>query len=117
MSFAVRTDGIYGCRAVAGPEEVQGHEEFSLIYVQLPTINLEAESERSWRDGALQAVAWLRERHRDQQDIGADTTLNPEQFTELLVYIQALRDWPQSSEFPDKEYRPLPPDWISGQVH
>ncbi|VVN31469.1 hypothetical protein PS663_04876 [Pseudomonas fluorescens] len=55
---------------------------------------------------------WLRERHRDQQEIGADATLESEQFKELLVYTQALRDWPQSPNFPNIEYRPVTPTWI-----
>ncbi len=59
---------------------------------------------------------WLRERHRDQVEISEQTTLTAEQFAELLVYMQALRDWPQTSEFPDSLYRPVPPSWIAHQV-
>lgn len=75
-----------------------------------------AKLERKWRDGELASVLWLRERHRDQQEVGGDTSLSPEQFAELLVYLQALRDWPQASEFPDSIYRPVPPSWIAQQV-
>ncbi|WP_154845358.1 phage tail assembly chaperone [Pseudomonas fluorescens] len=75
-----------------------------------------AKLERKWRDGELASVLWLRERHRDQQEVGGDTSLSPEQFAELLVYLQALRDWPQASEFPDSLYRPVPPSWIAQQV-
>lgn len=75
-----------------------------------------AKLERKWRDSELASVLWLRERHRDQQEVGGDTSLSPEQFAELLVYLQALRDWPQASEFPDSLYRPVPPSWIAQQV-
>lgn len=75
-----------------------------------------AKLERKWRDGELASVLWLRERHRDQQEVGGDTSLSPEQFAELLVYLQELRDWPQKSEFPDIHYRPVPPTWIAQQV-
>jgi len=75
-----------------------------------------AKLERKWRDGELASVLWLRERHRDQQEVGGDTSLSPEQFAELLVYLQELRDWPQASEFPDSLYRPVPPSWIAQQA-
>lgn len=71
------------------------------------------EAERTWRDGELAACMWLRERHRDQQEIGHPTTLSAEQFVELLTYMQALRDWPQSPEFPAEEHRPQQPIWIN----
>lgn len=47
--------------------------------------------ERSWRDAVLSSVEWLRERHRDQKEVGIDATLPSEHFKELLVYMQALR--------------------------
>ncbi|PLR61499.1 hypothetical protein QCBJ_23350 [Pseudomonas sp. QC2] len=59
---------------------------------------------------------WLRERHRDQQEIGGSTTLSDDQFAELLVHMQALRDWPQSPAFPASEYRPVAPAWIAEQT-
>ena len=71
-----------------------------------------AAQERAWRDIELSSVMWLRERHRDQLEIGTTTTLAPVQFAELLTYIQALRDWPQSDVFPDSTGRPVPPAWL-----
>jgi len=68
--------------------------------------------ERAWRDGELLKVLWLRDRHRDQLEISDSTTLTAERFSELLVYVQALRDWPQSPEFPDSQFRPTAPGWI-----
>lgn len=70
--------------------------------------------ERAWRDGELSSVLWLRERHRDQLEIGRATTLSPDQFAELLTFLQVLRDWPQSDVFPDISGRPLPPAWLIG---
>ena len=75
-----------------------------------------ASAERAVRDGELLSVEWLRNRHRDQLDIGVDTTLTPAQFKELLVYLQALRDWPQSEHFPKIEHRPVAPPWIAEQT-
>lgn len=71
-----------------------------------------ARAERTWRDGILASMVWLRDRHRDQLEIGSPTSLTTEQFAELLVFMQALRDWPQSSSFPDTDQRPTTPEWI-----
>jgi hypothetical protein len=113
MSFAVRNDGIYRCRSVGGPDELLPGEYFSDTYVSLSAGESGADVERSWRDGELVGMMWLRERHRDQVEIEADTTLSAEQFKELLIYMQALRDWPQSPEFPDTQQRPKEPSWLS----
>ncbi|MCO7519453.1 phage tail assembly chaperone [Pseudomonas sp. 1] len=72
--------------------------------------------ERAWRDAQLSRVQWLRDRHRDQVEIDATPTLTPEQFNKLLVYLQALRDWPQSEHFPKIDHRPVAPPWIAEQT-
>ncbi|WP_454863729.1 phage tail assembly chaperone [Pseudomonas hormoni] len=116
MSFAVRNDGVYRCRSIGGPEELLPDEVFSAVYVPLLSVGVDIDAERSWRDGELASLMWLRERHRDQMEIAVDTTLTGEQFTELLLYMQALRDWPQSPDFPNSEHRPLAPAWIADQT-
>lgn len=73
-------------------------------------------TERIWRDSALDAVKWLRERHRDEMDLEIASTLSAEQFKGLLTYLQALRDWPQSPDFPTQALRPIQPDWITDQT-
>jgi len=65
--------------------------------------------ERAWRDGVISLLIESRDRHRDEVELGIDTTLTAAQFAELLAYIQKLRDWPQSPEFPDQSKRPQPP--------
>lgn len=69
-------------------------------------------AEREWRDAEIESVKWLRERHRDEVDSSRPTTLTPVQSGELLDYVQALRDWPQSLKFPTLKYRPKKPAWI-----
>ncbi|MEN5236595.1 MULTISPECIES: phage tail assembly chaperone [Pseudomonas] len=91
--------------------EVQAHIERVTAAQSLP-----ADSERQWRDAELSALIWLRDRHRDQLELGAATTLTPEQFAELLEYMQQLRDWPQSVAFPDSAQRPVAPPWIAEQT-
>jgi|GEM_PF-193113 len=68
--------------------------------------------ERIWRDSELERVKWLRERHRDEVELGLSTTLAVEQYEELLAYMQDLRTWPQSTGFPDDSERPVVPAWV-----
>lgn len=91
-----------------------GTAEGRPIWIRLPDLTTEqmAASERAWRDTTLDELIGIRDRHRDQLEIGAETTLSGQQFTELLIYMQALRDWPQSDSFPNAEYRPTQPSWI-----
>lgn len=79
---------------------------------KVETVAERKEAERYWRDGELSARQWLRDRHRDEQDLGRPTTISNEQFAEFLAYLQALRDWPQAQAFPDMQKRPPAPDWI-----
>lgn len=81
-----------------------------------PTVEDVVARERAWRGYELSSVKWLRERHRDQLEIEVDPTLSEAQFKELLVYMQALRDWPQSSDFPNSERRPVAPSWLANQT-
>lgn len=97
------------------PGKVRSHDAQGLpILIDPPGLTADevAAQERAWRDGELAARQWLRDRHRDEQDLGRATTLSEAQFAELLEYLQALRDWPQTQAFPDTALRPVPPDWI-----
>ncbi|MFC3944286.1 phage tail protein [Pseudomonas gingeri NCPPB 3146 = LMG 5327] len=100
------------------PGKVRAHDEHGLPYLidaPLTVVDLAAQ-EREWRNIELSAVTWLRDRHRDQSDIGVATTLTDVQFAELLRYMQALRDWPQSDDFPAQGSRPIAPAWIADQA-
>ncbi|MFK3641392.1 tail fiber assembly protein [Pseudomonas protegens] len=77
-----------------------------------PTDEQLADEERSWRDRTFLTASGIRDRHRDELELGIPTTLLPEQFKELLAYMQALREWPQSSDFPLFECRPAAPVWL-----
>ncbi|QIH08908.1 phage tail protein [Pseudomonas sp. BIOMIG1BAC] len=100
------------------PGKIRAHDEAGRPYlIDAPVVPPDpAADERAWRDGELANVLWLRERHRDQLEANAAPTLSAEQFKELLTYIQALRDLPQSPDFPNNENRPLPPVWLARQM-
>ncbi|WP_267269466.1 phage tail assembly chaperone [Pseudomonas protegens] len=97
------------------PGKVRGHDETGLPILVDPPCDYVGE-ERIWRDTELASVVWLRDRHRDELDLGAESHLTPEQFEQLLAYLQALRNWPQSPDFPQIEHRPVAPPWIAEQT-
>lgn len=68
--------------------------------------------ERAWRDGEIASHTWLRDRHSDEILQELPTTLTEAQHTELLTYIQLLRDWPAHADFPDTANRPEKPSWL-----
>ena len=103
---------------VSPPQYKQlGSESGRPAWIDLPEPSPQESSslERAWRDAELSGLVWLRDRHRDQLEIEIETTLTSEQFAELLVYMQALRDWPQAEYFPVIEHRPVAPPWIAEQ--
>ncbi|WP_256250565.1 phage tail assembly chaperone [Pseudomonas sp. NBRC 111123] len=73
-------------------------------------------AERAWRDAAMMKPCAARDRHRDEQELFRRTSLTPERYVELLEYIQKLRDWPQSTDFPDISQRPTAPAWFPEQT-
>lgn len=99
--------------------KVRDHDADGLpILIDPPTQTLDELSEfaRGWRDVQIARVNWLRERHRDQVEMGQQPTLTPEQFSELLSYVRSLRDWPQLPGFPSADSRPIEPDWVAEQI-
>lgn len=102
---------------IANPEpgKVRSHDKNGLpiLIDPLPATAEElAAIERSWRDLAIERVKWIRERYRDESDMGGATSITAARFSELLTYIQKLRDWPDSSSFPDSTKRPPIPGWV-----
>ncbi|WP_413791976.1 MULTISPECIES: tail fiber assembly protein [unclassified Pseudomonas] len=106
-------------RVIANPEpgKIRSHDHEGLpILIDPPPATAEelASAERMWRDARIESVRWLRERHQDEVDSARPTTLTGDQLRELLDYVQALRDWPQTPYFPNLERRPVAPLWIAG---
>ena len=59
----------------------------------------------------LSSTDWYSIRHRDQLAAEQPTSLTADQYAELLVYRQALRDWPVSGDV--GEAYPVKPEWLS----
>lgn len=56
---------------------------------------------REKRDSLINKEVWKLQRHEQEKTLGIDTTLTDEQYIKLLKYIQALRELPQQTGFPD----------------
>lgn len=112
---AIEVQAELWARMVSETDGVWVHLDGAITKQPLPPPSAEvlSASERAWRDEAVASTEWLVNRHRDEQDMQLATTLTAEQFAELLVYRQALRDWPQSQAFPDAEQRPVAPAFLS----
>ncbi|MGK4474153.1 hypothetical protein [Aeromonas molluscorum] len=67
---------------------------------------------RTQRDTCIASAMWIVERHRGQVQLGGKTSITPEQYTELLTYQQALRDWPTRVGWPEISMPPEP-DWLT----
>ncbi|WP_073673014.1 phage tail assembly chaperone [Pseudomonas aeruginosa] len=102
---------------IANPEpgKVRDHDAAGLPILVDPTPESGEVTERRWRDAEIVRVSWLRDRHRDEAELGIATTLEAAQFHSLLAYIQQLRDWPQATPFPNAEERPQAPAWVASQ--
>lgn len=91
-----------------------GHDADGLPILIDLTIEQQTALARGWRDSEIMRVQWLRDRHLDEQITGVRSTLSAENFSELLIYVQALRDWPENTSFPNAVTRPTAPQWIAG---
>ncbi|WP_156669330.1 phage tail assembly chaperone [Pseudomonas sp. DR 5-09] len=87
-----------------------------LVSPEPPSVEYLAEVERAWRDVQLSVTDALVARHRDELEEGGSTYLTAEQYAELQAYRRQLRDWPQGSQFPLAEHRPIAPPWLIEQV-
>lgn len=72
--------------------------------------------ERVWRDQRLLETDGVVARHRDEQEEGSETTLAARQYSDLQAYRRALRNWPESGEFPLIDHRPAAPPWLAEQT-
>ena len=81
-----------------------------------PTAEELTAAERMSRDRMLLLTDSLVARHRDELEAERSTTITVEQYKQLQIYRQALRDWPETVGFPMVDKRPLLPDWLARLV-
>ena len=65
-----------------------------------PVEEKEAEA-RAERDRRIDAIRWRIERYQTQEAAGLETTDTEENYKEILLYVQALRDIPKQAGFPE----------------
>lgn len=105
--------GTINIAALAAQIGQPAQRSLGLSRMASPQLDDPASIERGYRDQLLASTEWLVNRQRDERDLGRATSLTTEQFQELLVYRQALRDWTLSPLFPDPQARPKEPQWLS----
>lgn len=64
---------------------------------------------RSQRDGRIEAVQWIVQRHQSEMALALATTLDAAAYLELQQYVQQLRDVPSQAGFPLSIDWPPPP--------
>lgn len=106
LQLTQETDGVW----VIDKDKKITKQPFPVLEPDYPLI------ERQWRDAEVDRVKWLRERHRDESELKLKTSITDDQYSDLLIYIQELRDWPQSKSFPSESKRPVAPEWITDQA-
>lgn len=114
---AVEIDDQRYDTVIANPKAgtARAHDDEGLpVLVELAPLSDEELSQeaKAWRDQTFDRVVWLRDRHRDEVELMKATTLSDSEYQELLVYLQALRKWPQAKKFPSKRSRPKRPAWL-----
>ena len=82
------------------------------VDIKPPSLEEMAEIKRAMRDAELDASSWLVERHRDEVEHLTSTSLSSDNYSELQVYRQKLRDWPAQHDWPDIDMPPAP-DWLA----
>src|SRR5471030_315778 len=96
----------------------RSHDDQGLpVLVELAPLSDEQllQEAKAWRDKEFDRVVWLRDRHRDELELMKSTTLSDADYQALLVYLQALRKWPQAKKFPAKRSRPKKPAWTTAE--
>lgn len=65
------------------------------------TTDEKAAEARAERDRRINAIRWRIERYQTQAAAGLETTDTAEHYKAILLYVQALRDVPEQSGFPE----------------
>ncbi|MCI4604081.1 hypothetical protein [Pseudomonas fluorescens] len=68
---------------------------------------------RLWAETSLQNTEALVSQYRDARDLEGPTPITAEQFTGLLTWRQAVREWPKAKRYPAESSRPNAPQWLS----
>ncbi|UDI91149.1 phage tail assembly chaperone [Pseudomonas sp. IAC-BECa141] len=97
------------------PKKMSSRPNGQPVLIDPPPLDVEAlaDTERAWRDAQLALTDPLVSRHRDEIEEGGATSITAEQYAELQAYRRQLRDWPQGSQFPFAEHRPIAPMWLT----
>jgi hypothetical protein len=80
-----------------------------LVVKQAADLAMQWESLRDDRDEAITACDWVIQRHREQVELSATTSITNGQYMAWLDYRQQLRDFPSTVQDPASAVLPTPP--------
>ena len=106
--IAINESGDFPCLVHDSVEEDMEHTVADYLQVNGEyvltssdeAIEQKAAEARAERDRRIEAIRWRIERYQTQA-AGLETTDTAEQYREILLYVQALRDVPEQAGFPD----------------
>lgn len=86
---------------------------FSLEKMPEPTVEEKSNQVKSVRNQYMSEILNKVERYEKQKAIGLDTTESEDTYRNYLLYLQYLRDVPQSADFPNVEVLTFD-KWVEG---
>ncbi|WP_122572820.1 hypothetical protein [Pseudomonas viridiflava] len=69
-----------------------------------------------WVDARISISEALVSQYRDARDLGEALPITTEQFTELLTWRRAIREWPLAAGYPAVSTQPATPSWIEAVI-
>ena len=116
MKYYKNTDGeVYAYETEKERQEWGSHDLVEMTEKEIdehlnpkPTTEQLADQARAKRDHLINSFIWRINRHRDEVDLGLEPT---EPLEPLLQHVQALRDVPQQSGFPEEIEWPTEPEF------
>lgn len=65
-----------------------------------------------WVEVQIKASENIVSQYRDARDMEDELPITSTQFTALLNWRKAVRDWPKSELYPQEDSKPITPDWL-----
>ncbi len=113
-TYTSAADGVFSIPAIAfvgiGPGIIFESMVLPELY-PIPEVHIKYISLINSRNMLLANTDWAVVRHRDQTDFNQALTLTAEEYSELLAYRQALRDFPETADLNNIVW-PTPPSFL-----
>ena len=102
-SFIKDKDGL----SIEEIEPEKGKRRYKIVKIPDKSIEQKCSEFRMKRDEAINNIIWRIERYEQQKKLNISTSDSEEDYMNILLYIQYLRDLPNDEEFPNLEIKEL----------